>query len=208
MNKIDFSGIDAFLFDLGGVVVDISPNAAIEAFRSLGLDNLHNQITHGHHQGLFKEFELGAISSDAFVEAIQDELPQPVEPQTIVDAWNQMLVKLPVERSLLLEKLKRSYPVYLLSNTNVIHRNYFVKMADGYENLEELFTKVFYSYKLQLSKPDVKCFQSVIEKTGIVPQRTLFLDDAELNLEAARQLGFQTVLVTPENSILDIFYEL
>lgn len=207
MKRIDLSEIDAYLFDLGGVVVDISPSAAIDAFKALGLKDIDEQITQSHHQGLFKQYELGVVSSDAFISALQKELPQQVGREAIVHAWNTMLVTLPNERVALLAKLRTTHPVYLLSNTNAIHHQSFKSMADGYDNLEELFTEVFYSYKMQLSKPDPECFQYVVNKTGLIPERTLFLDDSAKNLEAAGKLGFQTVLVSPNNTILDILKE-
>lgn len=205
---IDFSKIEAYLFDLGGVIVDISPQAAIDAFKKLGLTDIHENITQSHHGGLFKQYELGMISSDEFVTAVQEQLPRPVEPNQIHDAWNEMLVDLPDARVSLLQRLKATKPVYLLSNTNAIHRQMFIGMARGYDNMEALFTEVFYSYKMHLSKPDIKSFEYVIEKTGVNPCRTLFLDDSEINLETAEQLGFQTALVSAENGVVEVFNEL
>ncbi|MBS2209849.1 HAD family phosphatase [Carboxylicivirga mesophila] len=208
MKTIDFSAVDAYLFDLGGVIVDISPQAAIDAFAALGFNSMQEHINQSHHEGLFKQYELGAITDGEFIAAIQRELPNGVEPSQIIAAWNAMLVSLPDERVTLLNKLRNEKPVYLLSNTNAIHRETFIGMANDYGNLENLFTDVFYSYRMQLSKPDVRSFKYVIKKTSIDPRRTLFLDDSLANLEAAASLGFQTELVTPERGVLEIFNEL
>jgi len=205
MDAVDFSNIDAYLFDLGGVIVDISPKAAIEAFGKLGLMNLEEQITMGHHNGLFKQYELGSISTTDFIESIQQLLPHEVGRQEIVDAWKAMLVHLPSERVGILEKLKAEKPVYLLSNTNEIHREAYVSMADCCNNIEPLFTKAFYSYEINYSKPDLKSFECVVKSTGLVPERTLFLDDSQLNLDAAKKMGFQTFLVGGKQTMETIF---
>jgi putative hydrolase of the HAD superfamily len=203
--EINWSVIDAYLFDLGGVIVDISPVSAIAAFNQLGLTNLEEQITQGHHNGLFKQYELGAISSQEFVQQIQALLPQEVDNSQIINAWNKMLVELPIERLKLLEQIKKQAPVYLLSNTNELHRNNFIGMADGVKNIENYFTKAFYSYEIKQSKPDKAAFEFVIEDTGLVPEKTLFLDDSQMNLDVAKSLGFQTILVSESTPIIDIF---
>jgi putative hydrolase of the HAD superfamily len=51
--------------------------------------------------------------------------------------------------------LKQRYNLYLLSNTNQIHYNYF---ANAYKEqiggeFDSLFTKAYYSYQLGLRKP-------------------------------------------------------
>ncbi|WP_185968802.1 HAD family phosphatase [Carboxylicivirga sp. M1479] len=204
MMSNDYTQIDAYLFDLGGVIVDIDPQAAIAAFEKLGLNNLHEQITHGHHQGLFKQYELGVISSQQFVDAIQELLPSKVSDQTIIDAWNTMLVHLPIERIRLIEKLSKQKPVYLLSNTNAIHHQAYVSMVSGIENVETIFNKAFYSYEIGLSKPNASIFKHVIDNAPLQAERTLFLDDSHLNLDAAEQLGFQTALIGPKQSMLDV----
>lgn len=205
--EIAWTDYDAYLFDLGGVIVDISPASAIEAFRKLGLTNLEQQITQGHHNGLFKQYELGAITTTDFINQIQDLLPQRVVDQQIIDAWNKMLVDLPVERLHILQQLKKKAPIFLLSNTNQLHRKSYEAMAEGFD-VENLFTKAFYSYEIHLNKPDREAFEFVINSSRIRPEKTLFLDDLQLNLDAAKELGFQTLLVSKGQTIIDIFSEI
>ena len=200
-----FSNIDAYLFDLGGVIVDIDPQAAIEAFQQIGLNNLEEQITHGHHNGLFKQYELGAISTTEFIDHIQQLLPERVDDQVIIDAWAKMLVMLPVCRVELLQKISKEKPVYLLSNTNEIHRKAYLGMAEGYDNIELIFKKAYYSFEIKFNKPDLDCFKYVIEDAELIPERTLFLDDSQMNLDAAQELGFKTLLVSKEKPIESIF---
>lgn len=78
-------------------------------------------------------------------------------------------------------------------------------MAEGDTSFEDLFTKVFYSYKMGCSKPEACSFQKVIDKTGLNPETCLFLDDSQLNLDAAQKMGFQTQLVTAEHDLSSIF---
>jgi len=116
-----------------------------------------------------------------------------------------MLIHFPVERIQILKQLKKEKPVYLLSNTNGIHRDYFTKMTTQHSEFEDLFTQVFYSYQLGCSKPDSEPFLKVIQETGLKPERTLFLDDSLANLATAKKIGFQTYFITKENTVEKIF---
>ena len=45
-------------------------------------------------------------------------------------------------------------------------------------------------------KPDPEIFRRLFERFGLVPEQTVFIDDVEQNITAARALGMQTVLFT------------
>ena len=202
---MDLSTIDTLLFDLGGVVLNIAPQKTIEAFMKLGLANIQNQITHGHHNGLFKAFEQGSISEKEFVLEIKKEISKEATDQEIIKAWNAMLLDMPIQRVQIIEELKEKYNVYLLSNTNSIHRSCFDTSAKDYASLSELFHQVYYSYELKVSKPDARAFEKVIEASGLTPATTLFLDDSLQNIETAKALGFQTVLISGDFGMEQVF---
>ncbi len=202
---MDFTTIDTLLFDLGGVVLNIAPQNTIDAFLKLGLTDIQDQITHGHHTGLFKAFEQGAVTESDFLSQIKEEISSPVDDQQIIEAWNAMLLDLPAPRVHIIETLKKNHNVYLLSNTNSLHRSCFDTAAKGYASLSQLFHQVYYSYELKISKPDARAFEKVIEASGLQPASTLFLDDSPQNIETAKALGFQTVLISPAYGMEQVF---
>ena len=53
----------------------------------------------------------------------------------------------------------------------------------------------------KLVKPDPRIFQILIERTGVVPQRTVFIDDSQKNAEAAARLGFQAIRFTDAEAL-------
>lgn len=205
MNLELFNGIDAFLFDLGGVIIDVNVKRTVDAFRALGFEDVDNLIAQCHHGGVFKAFERGDISERQFLNALKQEVKSPVTEEALVEAWNFMLGDFPTERVRILEKLHQSYPTYILSNTNGIHHQQFRHMAGGYDDIAQLFTDVFYSFRLGCSKPEKKIFEKVIDKSGLNARTTLFLDDSEINLQVAAELGFKTQLVSRQNPIEKIF---
>jgi glucose-1-phosphatase len=78
-------------------------------------------------------------------------------------------------------------PTGCLSNTNSIHWNaHFAKWA-----LMTGFDHSFLSFEIGAVKPDQELFQFVADAIAAPPERTLFLDDNILNIDAALSFGFQ-----------------
>lgn len=61
--------------------------------------------------------------------------------------------------------------------------------------LRDYFEAFFSSCYLGVRKPDIKIYQRVLEITQREPSKCVMIDDRELNLECARELGLQTIQV-------------
>ena len=205
---IDLSTLDTIIFDLGGVVVNLDISRTINAFKNFGISNVEHWINPGLHTDIFLKLEVGEISEEEFFHGIRELAGVKVYDSEIKAAWCAMLIDLPTERVKIIEKLKKTHRVILLSNTNSIHVDYFDGFAKGYSSMSELFHNVYYSFLMHDHKPNASIFRSVIEKERLIPGKTLFLDDAEANVVAAQSAGIRTQLVTPENQMEDIFNNL
>ena len=64
-----------------------------------------------------------------------------------------------------------------------------------------MFTKAFYSFEIGLRKPDVDCYEWVLNDLQIDPENSLFIDDSINNIHGAKKAGLQTLLLTPEKRI-------
>lgn len=192
------------LFDLGGVIIDIDVNKTAQQMAFiLGLeDDLKGDKVLNHI--IFKQYETGKLNSAEFVQAIKNMARKEVEESQIIEAWNAMLLQIPVERIKLLEKLKKKNRLFVLSNTNELHVNRFNTMVPGYSALSELFEKVYYSHEIGCRKPTKEAFNIIIEENSIDPTETLFIDDAIENIEAASEMNFQTLFVKKHNDITQL----
>ena len=47
---------------------------------------------------------------------------------------------------------------------------------------------------MKCMKPDLKIFRTLIEDAGIIPAETLFIDDGERNIQAAKESGMAVYL--------------
>jgi putative hydrolase of the HAD superfamily len=59
--------------------------------------------------------------------------------------------------------------------------------------IDELFELVIDSGFEGVRKPDPRIYGLTLDRLGVTPAATLFLDDMEINCEAARELGMQAV---------------
>ena len=55
------------------------------------------------------------------------------------------------------------------------------------------FDCMVFSYEKRLTKPEAAIYERCIEELGTSPDQTLFVDDREVNVQAARNLGIQAI---------------
>lgn len=58
------------------------------------------------------------------------------------------------------------------------------------------FDVLVWSYQLGIAKPDPRIYRCTLEKLGTRPEETLFIDDRQVNVEAAIALGMKGVVFT------------
>lgn len=78
--------------------------------------------------------------------------------------------------------------------TNMEAETYPVRL-ERYEFLRSLAGTVVSSQE-GVIKPDPEIFRRLLARFDLVPEQTVFIDDAEANIAAARGLGMQAVLFT------------
>ena len=57
---------------------------------------------------------------------------------------------------------------------------------------------LIYSYKEKCIKPEEKIYKTLLTRYNIKPENAIFFDDRPENVEAAKMLGIQGVVFTPE----------
>ena len=200
--------IRTIIFDFGGVLINIDYKATINAFKKLGIENFDTMYTKASQSNLFNDIETGKISVQAFINGLLDYLPSGTSPNKVVEAWNKMILDVPKENIDLLKQLKKDgYSIYLLSNTNEIHiKKALLEWAKvSMESPTDIFDKVYYSFDLQLRKPDRAIYEFVCQEQGLDPNKTLFIDDSIQHVKGALNSGLHAIHLTNDKSIQDYF---
>lgn len=199
--------IKNLLFDLGGVIMNLDRDRCVRAFEALGMRDADEFLGVYGQKGAFLALERGDIDADEFRREIRPLFDREVTDEEIDSAFNQFLTGIPQERLRALRQLRKRYGVYLLSNTNPIMMNGFIaeefRQEEGME-MKDYFDGVVASYVAKCYKPDREIFDYACEKCGIKPEETLFFDDSQANVDAARALGFYAELVAPGTEFTEI----
>lgn len=199
------SQIKNIIFDLGGVLLNLDYNKTSVAFQKLGVANFDDLFTQFKANTLFEDLETGKISNESFYETIQQYCRPGVTRQEMESAWNAMLLDYREESLIYLTQLKQRYNLFLLSNTNRIHlaaiQALFTSQMGEKPLLDDYFTKAYYSHIIQMRKPYVSTYEFVLQDGNMLASETLFIEDSIQNVEGAKELGIQTLLLLPAEKI-------
>lgn len=198
--------IKNLLFDLGGVIMDIRRLNCVKAFERIGMADADSFLGEYSQKGPFLKLEAGEITSSQFRDEVRKLIKGEVTNEQIDSAFCDFLIGIPAHRLVALRELKKRYGIYMLSNTNPIMWNSRIAeefRQEGYD-VKHYFDGIVTSFEACSIKPDRKIFETVIAQYGIKPAETLFLDDSQKNLDAAAELGFHTVLVTPGSEFINL----
>lgn len=199
--------IKNIIFDLGGIFLNLAYPRTEKAFIDLGVINFPTLYTQHFASDIFELLETGKITPEEFYEGFRNAAGVELMDDQIRDAWNAMLLDFPVERIEWLDKIKKRYKIFLFSNTNKIHYDWFVETYQkntGRENFDDNFIKAYYSHTLGLRKPYPASFTTILDEQGINASETLFIDDTISNIEGAKQAGLQTIHLVPPASVIDL----
>lgn len=185
--------VSAILFDLGGVILNLDYNRTIDAFKNLGEESFDELYSQAQQNAIFDRIETGEITEEYFREYLISFLGDKVTNEMVDNAWNAMLLDLPQERIDFLHDLKKSYKIYLFSNTNAIHlrafQNIIKNQYGNAELLEDVFDKTYYSHLIQRRKPNAAAFQFILDDLNLSAGEVIFIDDSIQHIEGAKSVG-------------------
>ena len=198
--------INALLFDLGGVIVDLDYNLTIEAFKAIGLEDAEHLYNQFNQSKIFDEFEIGSISREEFMGLLQEKIPQKVSQSKIKEAWNAMILGFEKSKLEQIKRYSEKIPCYLLSNTNEIHLEYIQTLMQEvpFKNLELLFTKCYYSHIIGRRKPHRETFEWVLNDMGSSPEEVLFIEDSPQHIRGAEKAKIKTLHFTNGRRLEDV----
>lgn len=179
----------AIVFDLGQVIVPFDyihfvkkvnkhkPGSG-EKFLKLYKDNY----------SIHRDFEKGLLPEKEFISIMRNYLDHIIDGETFCKYWSDIFT--PDEKVIsLLPLLKQKYKLYLISNTNSIHKRY------GFQHYEflKLFDKLFLSHEVKHIKPEEEIYRAVEKVSGFPSEEHIFIDDILEYVEAAKKLGWDGI---------------
>lgn len=186
--------IKNIVFDFGGVIADLDKQKAVEAFKSLGIQEAEKYLDPYLQSGAFLEVENGKTDAAGFIAAMQELSGRELSFAQVQNAWLAFITGISRKKlDYILSLRDRHYNTYLLSNTNPFIMDWACSERFPWGlPLDAYFDKMYFSYKAGFTKPDERIFKYMLEDSGIKPDETLFVEDGKANIDTAGKLGFRT----------------
>lgn len=177
--------VDALIFDIGNVLLrfDFSlVTQRIAPFCATDASSIHSLLA-----PLKDELESGRIEGETFLQKASQTIGYTGERSLFRAAWQEIFS--PIEEThRLVERLHRTLPLFLLSNTNDLHAEYFLSRYPVFAH----FQNAVYSHECGLMKPAASIYEHALGKFGLRAEQVFFIDDLAPNVEAARAAGWHT----------------
>ncbi len=192
--EFGISDIDTLLCDLGGVVIHLGE------FTAMTTSHLDDPWNAWLHSPTVRQHESGQLEITDFVPKALAEFSLEVSEDEFLRqfaAWPGR----PYEKSV--QQLKRLRPyceLVSLSNTNRFHWQTFA----SWPGFLQLFHRHLPSFETGLMKPDLAVFHHVLAELDTEPERTLFIDDNEHNVAAARSVGIHACKIQGEDQLSEL----
>lgn len=181
---------DTLIFDIGNVLVRFDYNLAVKRLAGVCGGTIPDPEAL---ELAKKDYEGGRIDRLTFLNTIRNLLDYTGSDADLTAMWeNIFTLNEPMES--LVAALAARYPLYLLSNTSDLHMSYVRRTYDVFRH----FRDGVYSHEARMLKPDPEIFRHTIEKFGVDPASTIYIDDLEPNVAAAAGEGLVALLYDPD----------
>ena len=194
------AGIDLVVFDMDGVLCHYDfPRRLTCLAEKTGLDAefIDQKIFRS---GFDDQGDQGHYSAAEYLRQFGEQLGVPVSRQDWL--WARRLPMTPNKDMLaLVARLQRQgMAVAMLTNNGPLLKE---GLGEVFPAAADLFgERAFFSCQLSSTKEDPAIFHALLEKLQARPEGTLFIDDSEVYIAAARQAGLHTHHFTGINSLL------
>jgi len=186
MSKRKYSAI---VFDLGQVLLRFDYKYFVEKVNRYKAGIGERFLEHyKNNYELHRDFEKGLISEKYFISRMLEFLDHTIDEETFCKYWSDIF-SFNDDVIALLPVLKKNYKLYLISNTNSIHKKY------GYQHYEflKLFDKLILSHEVNFIKPEKEIYLEVEKISGFPSEEHIFIDDILEYVDAAKSLGWDGI---------------
>ncbi len=185
---MDKPRINLIIFDMGHVFIDFNWEDVINCFKKLKPNHTIDFIEIMNYLSSLG-YEAGKIDTAEFLASLNQKAGLNLSLEEFTLIWNYSFAE-NIEMAELMSQLKQKLPLYLLSNTN---ENHFTYLENTFK-VSRHFDELVLSYEVGYVKPEPEIYLETLKRANHPAQNCLFIDDLPQNIEAARQLGINTIL--------------
>ena len=197
---VNNKSIKVIFFDIGGVLLHLHQEKMVKKISSItdvAFDIVKNSFPEEAHDA----YERGQMTDYDWYQSCKNSLPTKngLTENQFWAAWS-MLLGDETDVVDILIRLKKSYKIWLLSNTNSRHiKN---EIEDNYV-FPNMVNGAVYSYDVGCRKPEKKIYQIACETAKVDPESCVFIDDLKDNIIGAKRAGLNGIHYRNTNDLLN-----
>jgi putative hydrolase of the HAD superfamily len=184
------SSVRAVVFDFGGVLWDMRWDVARELDRAHGLPR-SSVFETLYRSEAWRSVERGAGDLDAWRReahrVLEARAGRPLPP--LHEEWRKSQAAIEPNVALVVA-LRRGYKLSILSNADASLRH----RLEHEIGIHHLFDDIVCSAEVGMAKPEPAVFDLACGRLGLAPAECVFVDDYDVNVKAAQDLGMRGVL--------------
>lgn len=193
-------GVQALLFDLGGVLIDVDFNRVLTHWQPVSRLSLPAMQAAFRADIPYQQHERDELSAAGYFAHLRELLQLQADDARLAQGWNAIFGDEITETRLLVQASRARFKCCAFSNTNALHQ---VAWTARYPEVLQSFEHVFVSHEIGLRKPEREAFDHVARELGLAPEEILFFDDLQENVDGALAAGLQAVLVRSPKDVRD-----
>lgn len=175
-----------FLFDIGRVLLDFHFEPSLAGLLPDGVADPAERLARL--LARKDDFEAGRIGTDEYIDWAIGVLEADVTPERFREAWRRIFT--PNEP--MWEVVRRlhgdGHRLILFSNTNAIHCPWIFEEYPRFS----MFHDAVLSFEAGAIKPQPEIYRHAIERHGLEPAATRYIDDLPENIDTGRRFGFRS----------------
>lgn len=175
------------VLDIGWVLVRLNYRPLIELLRRHGADVADRDAVMSRIS--LEEHECGRLPGSELLQRIAALARSPVSVREVRACWDDMFEIVP-DMMALAHRLSERYRVYLLSNIGDLH---WVRLSREFR-VHALGHGALPSFLAGVMKPHAAIYQEAERRFSLETAATVFIDDRDDNIAAARERGWQGIV--------------
>ncbi|KAG8513231.1 Acyl-CoA dehydrogenase family member 10, partial [Galemys pyrenaicus] len=198
----------AVIFDMGGVLIPSPGRVAAEweAQNQIPSGTILKALIAGGENGPWMKFMRAEITTEDFLQEFELLCSEMSKISVPVDSFFSLLTS---------EQVAKQFPVMTEAitqirakglQTAVLSNNFYLPNGKSFLPLDrKQFDVIVESCLEGVCKPDLRIYKLCLERLGLRPSESIFLDDLGPNLKAAASLGIRTIKVNdPETAVKEL----
>lgn len=175
-----------FLFDIGRVLLDFDFETSLATLLPEGTTDAKDRLARLIERK--DEFEAGKLDTETYIDWALGVMESKATHDDFLHAWRNIFTPNGPMWECARKLAEDGHRLVLFSNINPIHSPWIFEAFPAFS----VFHGAVMSFEAGFIKPDEAIYKHAIAAYGLVPERTIYIDDLPANIATGKKMGFRS----------------